>query len=137
MTADKVQATANGQTISVRGWEGGTGGDGRGFELEKAQVQILYALAEADEVALGYKGLYEVLRGSPATRFSRDEALTAAQRERVDEYLAPLYGLDMVQEHADGERPQLTEEGLRLITWLTRRWQGWQTYSEAVRFSHF
>lgn len=133
MSEDKVQATAHGMIIAVSGWEG----HGGTFHLEKAQVQILYALAEADEVALSHKGLYEVLRGSPATRFSREEPLAPEKKERVEEYLTPLYDLGLVKAHADGERPQLTTGGTRLITWLTRRWPGWPEYSEAAGFSHF
>lgn len=133
MSGESMKAVANGKIITVRGWEGAPDT----FQLDKPQVQILYALAEADEVALSYKGLYEVLRGSPATRFRRDESLTAEQKARVEEYLAPLFDLEMVQQHADGERPQLTTAGLELITWLTRRWRGWPTYSQAAGISHF
>lgn len=133
MTGDSARATASGKRIMVRGWEGAPDN----FHLEKAQVQILYALAEADEVALSYKGLYEVLRGSPATRFSRDEPLKPEQRQRVEKYTRPLHDLGLVEQHADGERPQLTTAGLRLITWLTRRWQGWPAYSQEAGISHF
>ena len=133
MTGDSVRATANGTVISVSGWEGAPDA----FHLDKPQVQILYALAEADEVALSHEGLYEVMRGSPVTRFSRDEPLTLEQRQRVEEYLIPLHNLELVEQHPDSERPQLTTAGLKLITWLTRRWQGWPTYSQEAGFSHF
>lgn len=132
-----MRATARGKSIAVTGWDHGAEGWPDTLHLDKPQVQILYALAEADEVALSYKGLYEVLRGSPATRFSRDDPLSAEQRARVEAYLTPLYDLRLVEQHPDGERPQLTTTGLEVITWLTRRWQGWPEYSEEAGLFHF
>lgn len=133
----RVEAAADGKIIAVSGWRSSVEGKPDTFHLAKPQVQILYALAEADEVALSYKGLYEVLRGSPATRFSRDDPLNTEQRERVEEYLTPLHDLGLVKEHPEGERPQLTTAGLKLITWLTRRWRGWPAYRQEAGISHF
>lgn len=138
MSDDGVQATAHGEIIAVSGWGSDLEGDRRKtFHLDKPQVQILYALAEADELALSHEGLYEVLRGSPAKRFTRDKALTPEQEARVEEYLTPLYDLGLVEQYPEGERPQLTEAGLKLITWLTRRWSGWPAYSQEAGVFHF
>lgn len=134
---EQTRATVQGKIITVRGWEKGDGSASDTFQLDKPQVQILYALAEADELALSYKGLYEVLRGSPSTRFSHDKTLTSEQAQRVEAYLAPLHDLGLVEQHPDGERPQLTTPGLKLITWLTRRWRGWPAYSRETGIAHF
>lgn len=136
MSSDEVQATAHGEIIAISGWRSDLEG-GDTFHLDKPQVQILYALAEADELALNHEGLYEVLRGSPAKRFTRDKPLTPEREWRVEEYLAPLYDLELVEQHPEGERPKLTTAGLKLITWLTRSWRGWSAYSQAVGISHF
>lgn len=137
MSSKTIRAIANETIITVHGWNRGQERDDGAFHLDKPQVQILYALAEADELALSHEGLYEVLRGSPATRFSRDKVLTAEQKERVLAYLTPLYDLGLVEQRPDDGRPQLTTAGLKLITWLTRRWSGWLAYSRETGISHF
>jgi hypothetical protein len=95
---------------------------GEPARLVPAQVAMLYALAESDWSALPMASL--------ATRAQVAE-------ERAAGLLAELAARGLVKPAGRGESVDspvtLTEVGLRLITALTRRWDGWPDYRRRIR----
>lgn len=108
--------------------------------LNPDQLQILYALAESDWGWLAPAGLAERLRDRPAENpdpgpGSTTSSSTIQGVNRLESAVDLLSASGLVTRgQADGpigrEIVRLTDDGLALMTGLSRHWAGWQGYCQ-------
>ena len=113
------------------------------YRLTPPQTRILYALAESDYGWLTLPALYEILFRLHRRQLRGEVDISSGQAEKVQRHLPELVRQGWVTvdttEPGDLERVQLAQAGnaRELITWLTRRWQGWGEYSKQHDLFHY